>query len=198
MSDENALARQLRNHYLATANEPPADGQLEAILERTRAIRPRSRLEVLLRRQPVVGAGVAGVRASLRLAALAAALIIVLAAVALGTGGAFRAASTPFEGRWTSTDTDGSRQILVVAPGPTPLVSYEDLYASGCAANGDRSTHFFAEGRGTIKGTRMAVVFPSGGGCVTWHVEPYDRDYEHDAATDRLLDTDGIWWRRAP
>lgn len=198
MSDGDTQARQLRNHYLATADERPVEGQLEAVLERTRVVRPRSRVVTRLRQQPVVGAGVAGLRTSLRFAALAAALIVVLAAVALGAGGSFRAATTPFEGRWTSTDTDGSRQMLAVAAGLTPIVSYEDLFASGCAANGDRSTHFFAEGRGTVKGTQMTVVFPSGGGCVTWHVEPYERDYTHDAATDRLLDTDGIWWRRAP
>jgi hypothetical protein len=196
MSDEDAQARQLRNHYLATADERPVDGQLEAVLERTRVVRPRSRVETLLRQQPVVGAGVAGLRTSLRFAAVAAALIVVLAVVAIGPGGS--RPTTPFEGRWTSTDFDGSRQMLAVAAGPTPIVSYEDLFASACAANGDRSTHFFAEGGGTIKGTRMTVAFPSGGGCVTWHVEPYEVVYTHDAATDRLLDTDGIWWRRAP
>lgn len=197
MSDEDTLARQLRNHYLATADERPAEGQLEAVLERTRVTRARSRLEVLLRHQPVVGAGVAGLRTSLRFASLAAALIVVLAAVAIGTGGSARPASTPFEGRWTSTDFDGSRQLLAVSGGTTPMVAYEDLFASGCAGNGDRSTHFFAEGRGAITGERMTVAFPSGG-CVTWRVGPYAVDYEHDAETDRLRDGDGIWWRRTP
>ena len=144
MSNEDVLARQLRNHYLATADERPADGQLAAVLERTRGIRPRSGLASRLGNGAALGAGVAGLRASVRVAALAAALILVLAAVAIGPGGAIRPATTPFEGRWTSTDHDGSRQLLAISGGMTPAVSYEDLYASGCADNGDRSTHFFA------------------------------------------------------
>ena len=197
MSNEDVLARQLRNHYLATADERPADGQLAAVLERTRGIRPRSGLASRLGNVAALGAGVAGLRASVRFAALAAALILALAAVAIGPGGAIRPATTPFEGRWTSTDHDGSRQLLSISGGMTPAVSYEDLYASGCADNGDRSTHFFAEGRAMMSGARMTVAFP-GGGCVTWRVEAYIVELERDAATDRLLDNSGIWWRRTP
>lgn len=196
MSDEDALARQLRNYYLATADERPVDGQLEAVLERTRAVRPKSRVEALLRQQPVMGAGVVGLRASLRFVAIAAALIVVLAVVAIGPGGS-RPATTPFEGHWTSTDRDGSRQLLAVSGGPTPNVNYEDLFASGCAANGDRSTHFFAEGRGSISATRMSVAYASGG-CVTWQVGPFVIVFVHDPATDQLVDSEGIAWRRAP
>lgn len=200
MTDQDVLARQLRNHYLATADERPADGQLQAVLERTRATRPHSELAARLG-QGTAGraglAGLAGLRASLRFTALGAALILVLAAVAVGPGGAIRPATTPFEGRWTSTDHDGSRQLLAVSGGMTPTVSYEDLFASGCADNGDRSTHFFAEGRATISGPKMTVAFP-GGGCVTWRVEAYVVDFEHDPATDGLLDNTGIRWRRTP
>ncbi len=196
MIDEDALARQLRNHYLATADERPADGQLEAVLERSRVVRPRSRLEALLRHQPVVGAGVAGLRASLRFASLAAALIVVLAAVAIGPGGS-RPAATPFEGRWTSTDRDGSHQVLAVAGGPTPIVTFEDFFASACAGNGDKSTYFFAEGRGTISASRMSVAYASGG-CVTWRLGPFVIDFVHESKTDQLLDSEGISWRRAP
>lgn len=197
MSDDDVLGRRLRHHYLATADERPADGQLQAVLDRTRSVRPRSRLAAWLAPAPVIGTGVTGLRASLRLAAIAAALIVVLAALAIGAGGALRAQTTPFEGRWTSTDSDGSRQVLAISGGTTPDVVYEDFFASGCAANGDRSTHFFAEGRGVVTGRRLIVAFP-GGGCVTWQVEPYHVEFEHDAATDRLLGGDGIWWRRTP
>jgi hypothetical protein len=102
---------------------------------------------------------------------------------------------TRFEGGWTTTDTDGSTETLIISAGRTPTVHFVDEFASGCLDHGDTSTRFLADGVGQIQVARLDVYFPDGG-CVTWHVGSYYFFYDYQDSTDTLLDAQGISWHR--
>lgn len=187
-------AATIRRHLLETADERPADGQLDASLRLTSAIPQRSRWVVALRdlRRPTATAP----RIAIRLALLAALLIVAAAGIAALGGGS--KGGTPFEGTWTSTDPgDGSRQTLVVGPGMTPTVHFEDAFSIMCAQAGDASTLFEAAGPGVIEGSRLTANFGDSG-CVTWRVPDLTIALDYNASADTVIDDTGIIWHRQP
>jgi hypothetical protein len=106
------------------------------------------------------------------------------------------ASGSVFAGTWTSTDVpDGSTQLLSVSANATPTVTYQDLFASGCANNGARSTHFAAVGMGSISGTALDVSFARSG-CGAFQLGAFDLPFAYDADTDTLVDGFGITWHR--
>lgn len=194
MTDE--LAQVLRGHLMSTADERPAEQQLEAVLARTAQVTQRPPWLTRLRSLPEVV--IPSRRAALRYALVASLLLIVVAAIAMLGGGSRPVDTTPFEGRWSSIDTaDGSAQLLVVEAGPSPAVHFEDGFSINCQRNGDSSTVYHADGPGQIQANRLIVQFPSGG-CVSWQVRGYLVYYDYDEATHTLLDYQGITWQKAP
>jgi hypothetical protein len=107
------------------------------------------------------------------------------------------AADSAFAGTWVSIDTDGSTQALAIGHGPTPVVTYQDFYASSCVADGSPSSHFVATGRGTIDGPAMAVEFRNGG-CGRVRIGPFGLGFHYDGDNDTLTDDFGVTWYRFP
>jgi hypothetical protein len=187
---------ELRRHFVETADEVASADRLAAIERLVEAVPQQSPWLVRLRWlvSPWAPYANAGVRAALL---VAAALLLVGGTVAVVSVGGSRGASTPFEGWWSSIDPgDKSAQTLVVGPGPTPAVHFEDAFSINCEVQGDSSTLFLADGLGEVQGGRLVVRNPSGG-CVTWQVPRYVVTYVHDSVTDTLLDSERVTWRRA-
>ena len=184
----------LRRHIVDNANERPAEGQLEAALRRT-TTEPQFRPWVArLRTRPELGARLGW---QLRYGLAAVALLLALAAAAAIHFGSEANRGTVFEGRWTSTDTpDDSTQTLIVEPGRSPRVHFEDDFSVNCERRGEPSTVFIANGAGEIDGGRLTVDFPSGGCGID--VPPFVWSYDLDPGTDTLLDSQGIVWVRQP
>ena len=107
------------------------------------------------------------------------------------------AAGSVFAGTWVSIDGDGSTQLLAVGRATTPAVTYEDFYASSCAAGGSPSTHFVATGRGDISGDSLWVDFRNGG-CGNHALGPFGLGFRYDGGNDTLTDDFGITWYRFP
>ena len=102
----------------------------------------------------------------------------------------------PFHGRWVSTDTDGSSQVLIVSGGATPSVNYQDDVAHVCAEAGSPNVHWVAAGAGQVEDDVLVVAFHQSGcgsilhgGYVDW--------WQYDAASDTLGDAYGVTWYRA-
>ncbi|TAK00152.1 MAG: hypothetical protein EPO36_09760 [Chloroflexota bacterium] len=188
----------LRQHLVDSANERPAEGQLAAIVERVELTPQRPRLVVRLADLP----GRIGPFPSpaVRWVLIAAALLAAtLAAAILGGGGSVPSRSTVFEGTWASTDpSDGSPLTLVVAPGITPAVHFEDAWATGAACVEDPIKLFQADGAGQVSLSRLTVTFPDGGGCGLVTVDMGPGFYDYDQATETLTASDGLTWLRAP
>jgi hypothetical protein len=106
------------------------------------------------------------------------------------------ASGSPFQGSWTSTDSDGSHQTLHVSAGSTPSVVFQDFYASGCDLFGGPSTHWTANGQGSVDGDDLFVDFHKSG-CGTFLKGGYGDYWTYEPATDTLLDSVGITWSRA-
>ena len=69
---------------------------------------------------------------------------------------------TVFSGTWSSTDpADGSSQTLIIGPGTTPTVHFEDDIATGLACRDDAVKVFTAEGSGQIIDDRLDASFPT-------------------------------------
>jgi hypothetical protein len=184
---------ELRRHLLDTANERPADGQLASVVEQVAVTAQRRPIVARLTWYPgrIGPFPSAAVRYGLIVLAL---VLAALAAVALGVGGG--PARTVFEGTWTATDPgDGSTLTLEVGPGDSPLVHFEDGFASGAACIADEVKVFTADGNAIIAGNRLQATFPDGGGCGTVTVG-LDAVYHYDAASDTLLDQDDVRWSR--
>ncbi|MEW5992481.1 MAG: hypothetical protein AB1736_14220 [Chloroflexota bacterium] len=185
----------VRQHLLNTANERPAGGQLEAVLDRLADTPQRPPLVARLTWFPG-RVGPFPARA-VRYALFAAALLAAATSVAIIGGGGGPLRSTVFEGTWTTTDPeDQSTMTLVVAAGTTPTVHFEDAFATGAACVADPVKVFTAEGTGRISGSILAVSFPDGGGCGLMIVEVGPWFYEYDEATDTLEASDGLAWSR--
>jgi len=108
------------------------------------------------------------------------------------------ASSSPFSGRWTSTDPgDGSFQALLVSTGSAPAVTFQDFSASSCANHGSPSTQWTSAGRGEIDGDTLYVHFHKSG-CGSFTIGQYDDFYWYDAGSDTLTDSFGIVWERNP
>ena len=182
----------LRDYFSDLARVAPAEGQLIEVLVRTAGVRQRPGWQARLPR--LAGWEALGRQFPLRYALVAAALLLIVLAVSAGGG----RARGPFEGRWTSTDTDGSRQFLDITAGSTPTIRYEDFMASGCREHGDDSVHFLAVGSGIVVGDELTAGFPGGGGCHTWQVPPFQASYRLDRASGTLTDGDGVAWHRVP
>jgi len=189
------LRAELRDYYSSVASERPVDGQLERVIAATALINPRRRWQTefaaatQVLHRPMLG--------GLRLATWLALLLLILAGLALGFGIASRPAAPPpdFEGIWRTRDlVDRSPMVLVVGASDTPLVRFEDDYATGCANAEDDNTHFISIGQGEVKGDRLTVTYPEGGGCTTHRVDPYVDVFLMDSATGEITDTYGNVW----
>ena len=108
---------------------------------------------------------------------------------------AWAAGPGPFKGVWTSTDTDGSTQLLIVSSGSTPSVTFEDFYASACDRFGGPSTHWVSAGEGSVDGDALLVSFHKSG-CGSFSIGAYDGWWLYDAGSDTLIDSDDIVWSR--
>ena len=119
------------------------------------------------------------------------------AAGLLALAPAVSAADSAFAGTWVSIDTDGSTQALAIGRGSTPAVTYQDFYASSCAADGVPSTHFVATGRGVVDGDVLWVEFRNGA-CGRHKIGPFGLGFSHDSGSDTLTDDFGVTWYRFP
>lgn len=122
----------------------------------------------------------------------------VLGAVVIGhllTATVAGGGASPFKGVWTSTDRDGSAQLLIVSSGATPAVTFEDFYASACARFGGPSTHWVSAGQGSVDGDLLIVAFHRSG-CGSFGIGAYEGYWTYQPAFDTLIDTDGIEWSR--
>lgn len=185
----------LRQHLVDTADERPADGQLEAVLERVAVTGQRPPLVARLAWFP----GRIGPFPStaVRWGLIAAALLGATMAVSIFGGGSGPSRSTVFEGTWTSIDPgDDSRMTLVVAAGLTPVVHFEDGFATGAACVADAVKVFTADGIGQVSLSRLAVSYPDGGGCGLMTVPIGSGFLDYDEATDTLTDSNGLVWSR--
>ena len=190
------FAIEVRRHLLDTADERPADGQLDTVLRLTALERQQRPWFVRLRwlLSPVAPFA----NGWLRYAVVVALLVIAAAFVAVMAGGSSPPGRTVFEGTWVSTDpADDSAQTLVVGGGLTPSVHFEDAFSIMCSINGDTTTLFLMDGTGQIQFERMIVDYGPGG-CVTWRVDPSRAFLMYDGPTDTLVDQDGLSWHRAP
>lgn len=126
-------------------------------------------------------------------------LMMAVMALVLAIGASPVSAARPatgFTGIWTSTDYDGSTQMLIVSSGSSPSVVYQDFYASGCDNAGVTTTHWTAAGRGFVDGDTLLVSFHKSG-C-GWFIQGgYDDGYTYDGGSDTLEDLAGITWHRA-
>lgn len=182
----------LRAYFDDLARVAPADHALSDVLARTAGIAQRPAWQTRL---PRIGRleGVAR-QFPLRYALVAVATLVLAVAVA-SVGGPAR---TPFEGRWTSRDFDGSTQFLDVAGGSAPVVRFEDLRASGCESQHDDSLDFVAHGIAIISGDLLVVDYPNGGGCHTWQVPRFSVTFTLDRVRGNLVDSTGVVWTRVP
>jgi hypothetical protein len=113
--------------------------------------------------------------------------LVVASASAAGPG--------PFRGLWTSTDTDGSTQLLIVSNGATPSVTFEDFYASACDRAGWPATHWVSNGQGSVDGDLLLVEFHKSG-CGLFSIGAYEGFWLYRADSDTLIDPDDIVWTR--
>jgi hypothetical protein len=195
MTAETERPIDLHRRFVAAADERPAEGQLDAVLARTRAIPQRrrwaARLPRMHRSMRVLGDG----STLVGLAAAVVLLLLLILAMSLTTGGG--PPRSPFTGSWMSIDIqDGSTQRLEVGTGDRPPVVYEDLVAAVCSRHGDTSTHWLATGAAAADGDHLVVAFTSGG-CSSYQPGPYPAWYDYDPATDTLHDYLGNTYRRA-
>lgn len=185
---------QLRRHLMETADLRPADGQLMSVIDAVAAAPQRNSLTARLtwdsgRIGPVL-------TATIRYALIVVAIALALVAGA-SLGGGARQPSSVFEGTWITIDpADGSGMTLVVGPGDTPDVYYEDGYATGLACVNDVVKRFKARGTGEISGNNLLATFPDGGGCGLMTVEMRGV-YDYDPTGGTLSDLDGVVWSRA-
>ena len=114
------------------------------------------------------------------------------------SGVATAATTSPFSGRWTSTDIpDGSSQVLLISSGDRPSVVYQDSFASaGCALNFP-ATHWVSAGRGEVDGDTLWLLFHKSG-CGRFTVGEYGDYLVYNAGDDTLMDSAGIIWYRNP
>lgn len=99
--------------------------------------------------------------------------------------------SSPFIGRWSATDVDGSTMMLTISGGaPNFHITYTDEFATVCAVNGAPTTKYRADGSGVIVDLFVLVVNMDGG-CGSYQVGfPPDWEILYDVPTGQLL-TDG-------
>jgi hypothetical protein len=125
---------------------------------------------------------------------------VLLAAAALTFALASTAAaatpSDPFKGAWTSTDTDGSDQMVSFGGnGATRAVHYFDAGASVCGWPAVNATATLT-GMGVVSGTSLTVE--AAGKCNGGSGQPLSSTvtYTYDSGTNTLLDSFGVTWYR--
>ncbi len=189
------FAAQLRHHLLETADERPNDGQLARVIDSVAATRQRHPATARLTWNPGWIGPIPS--AVVRFGLIAVALALATVAGAMLAGGTTTPPSTVFEGTWTTIDpADRSGMTLVVGPGQTPAVYFEDGYASGLACVNDAVKRFTARGTGQISGNRLVATFPDGGGCGLRKTGIHGV-YDYDQRGDTLSDQDGVVWTQA-
>jgi len=195
---DHELTNDLRDYFMSIGIQRPADGELNRAIEATRVMRPRPAWQAQL--TAVLDTFRWPVSTALRYAVWLVLLLLALALLSVGFAGLGKPppipGSGPFEGRWRALDPDGSDLSLVVAPGESPDVRFEDNYASACASRGDSVTHWTSLGNGTVDGKALSVHYPTGGGCSTWHIDAYFDLFVYDPETNTLTDNLGNLWRR--
>jgi len=118
--------------------------------------------------------------------------------LAVVVAGVVAAGTSPFAGRWTSTDPDdSSSQVLVVSGGDTPTVTFQDFFASACANHAGPASHWVSAGLGEVDGDTLYAHYHKSG-CGGFSIGAYDDWYQYDAGTDTLTDSFGITWYRNP
>ena len=186
---------QLRQHLLGSANERPAEGQLESVIDGVATTRQRVPLVARLTWTPGRIGPVP--TSAIRYGLVAVALALAMIAGALLAGGGSSRPTTVFEGTWTAIDPlDRSGMTFVVGPGRAPAIYFEDGYASGGACVDDEVKRFTARGTGAIREDRLLADYPKGGGCGLITVAVFGF-YDYVARTDMLVDQDGLGWSRA-
>ena len=129
--------------------------------------------------------------------AVVAILLLLLLIVGLVASGRLGPGPTPFTGRWTSIDTDGSPQTLDVGPGLEPRVRYVDDRATVCFTAGDSDVRYQGTGAGLVQGDMLSARYPDAG-CATYREHNVVVQYGYQSATDTLNDTFDVTWHRAP
>jgi hypothetical protein len=122
---------------------------------------------------------------------------IALLSVAFATSAA-AAPSDPFIGHWTSTDTDGSQQMLSFGGGgSTRMVSYFDDGASVCGWEaGGIPISATIHTTGSIDGDTLTSS-ETIGRCSTGGTFPVgEATYTYNSADNTLLDSFGVTWNR--
>lgn len=126
------------------------------------------------------------------LRALMAATALTLAVV---TSAVTAAPSDPFKGVWTSTDTDGSHQILSFGGnGDTRAVHYFDAGASVCGWPAVNVTATLI-GQATVSGS-SATADLAGQCNGTGQSLASTSTFTYDSGTNTLTDTFGVIWHR--
>jgi hypothetical protein len=108
---------------------------------------------------------------------------------------AFAAPSDPFKGVWTSTDTDGSHQILSFGgSGDTRAVHYFDAGASVCGWPAINATATLI-GQATVSGSSATADLV--GQCNgTGQSLASTSTFTYDSGTNTLTDSFGVTWYR--
>ena len=133
----------------------------------------------------------------MRRALASATTVLVLApVVAVLAPSAASAAPGPLAGTWTSTDTDGSHQTLVVTGSGQraySLVYTDDAASDACQGNPARLS-----GPGFVEGADLhmqaTLVCLPGGNQIR---ERLSLTFSYDSATNTLMDDLGIQWSRS-
>lgn len=132
---------------------------------------------------------------------LATSLLALMAMLGATTVSA--AATSPFEGAWTSIDSgDGSTQHLYVTGGTNVQMIYVDEFGSTCVNHGAPTVVFTGRLTGHVDGDELSAWFKQGG-CgpiqiinasmrVGWSLQ-YDRTT--DTLFGPLEDGASIWYR---
>jgi len=197
MSDRNVLGLELQRHFQLVADESVPETLVEDVLVRTALTRPRPSWRAgWSDRLPRLPFDLPATSAAVRLAVIALLLLVLLAAGLLATG-RLGPGGTPFTGRWTSVDTDGSQQVLVVGAGLEPQVTFVDERATVCLDARDSSVRYRGIGGGLVQGDMLSARYPDAG-CASYREHNVVVQYVYRSTTDTLVDTFDVPWHRAP
>lgn len=85
-------------------------------------------------------------------------MVAVAAAAALVVGSMVPAGAdpSPFTGRWSAIDIDGSNLLLTIGGGPSPVVNLYDDGATVCSENVPPDVAARARGTGTVAGDTLS------------------------------------------
>lgn len=114
-----------------------------------------------------------------------------LCAIQVGVIPAVSASTNRLDGRWTSTDTDGSHQRLDVRGSGAGAVSLYDDAAGICAGAPARIPGTGAVNADVLTLTGVLVCVPGGPPIGRVTVE-----FTYDASSDTLTDQFGVTWYR--